>query len=144
MPVFRLDSVAPSIAERFRQASPSKRRQAALVACERAAASAHLSGQRFGRALDALRGMIGPDPHLRGLLEDAAAEFDNEYFRLNEEGDGTRQQEALMLFSKARAASALVFALSGDDAQLHEAIYEAITAIDDPGDIVRLVEEALR
>jgi hypothetical protein len=102
----RLDSVAPAVAKRFRQASSTRRRRAALVAC--------------------------------------AAELDDEYFRLDEEGEPAQKQEALRLFSKARATSALVFALSGDEAQLHEAIYEAIAAMDDPGDLMRLIDGTLR
>jgi len=37
------------------------------------------------------------------------------------------------------------FALSGDVPQLHEAVYEAMSAlIDDPTQVVRAVEDALR
>jgi len=46
-------------------------------------------------------------------------------------------------FSKARATSALVFALSDEPAHLHEAIYEAIAAVDDPAELVQAVEDML-
>lgn len=58
------------------------------------------------------------------------------------EGAGQKQQ-ALICFSKARATSALVFALAADDTQLYEAIYESISALDEPAELVRMVEHAL-
>ncbi|WP_329731177.1 hypothetical protein [Archangium sp.] len=50
----------------------------------------------------------------------------------------------LRLFSKARAASALGFALSEDPGQLHEALYEALAAVDDATEVIRPVAEALQ
>jgi hypothetical protein len=52
--------------------------------------------------------------------------------------------EALQDFSKARAASALAIALSDDPTQLHEALYEAIAAMSDPHELVRVTERALQ
>lgn len=143
MDPFRLDSVAPAVAERFRQAPANRRRQAVLVACEYAATVVGLTEREVGQALDVLREAVSPDPSLRERLERAAAELDDGYLRLNEEGEPARKQEAVRLFSKARATSALAFALSTDEAQLHEALYEAIAAVDDPGHMTRLVEGAL-
>jgi hypothetical protein len=37
----------------------------------------------------------------------------------------------------------LAFALANDDKQLHEAIYESLSALDEPDELVRLVEHAL-
>jgi hypothetical protein len=85
-----------------------------------------------------------PDLLVREQLERLAGRFDDEYLRLEDDGDPTHKLEALRLFSKARAASALAFGLSDDDTQLHESIYEAITAMDDPGELMRLVESVLR
>lgn len=47
-------------------------------------------------------------------------------------------------FSKARATPAVALALSHDGGNLHEAIYEAIAAVDDPGDIIREAKSTLR
>ena len=77
-------------------------------------------------------------------MESLAAQLDDEYLRLDEEGGEAKKPEALRLFSKARAASALGFALSDDPDQLHEAIYEAITAVDDAAEVIRPVAETLR
>ncbi len=43
----------------------------------------------------------------------------------------------------ARATSALAFALQDDEAGLHEAIDEAIAALDTPDELERLVDAAL-
>ena len=72
-----------------------------------------------------------------------AAELDDEYIRLNEEGDGARSAEMLLVFSKARAAFAVVFAISADSGGLHEAIYEAVMAVDDAARVVQPVSKIL-
>jgi len=142
--VFRLDLVSPTLAESFRRASSAKRRQAAVVACELAASSADLAGREIGLALDALRSGTAGQLDLRQRLEGLVAHFDDEYLRLDEDGDESKKFETLRLFSKARAVSALALALTDDPGQLHEAIYEAIVALDDPGELVRAVENELR
>jgi hypothetical protein len=143
-PIFRLDSISPILAESFRRASPAKCRQAAVVACELATASAGLAGQEVALALDALRRGAAAHPSLQQQLEGVAAQLDDEYLRLNEEGDESKKSEALRIFSKARAASALAFALSDDPAQLHEVLYEAIAAMSDPHELMRATERELQ
>jgi hypothetical protein len=142
--VFRLDSVSSTLAESFRRASSAQRRQAAVVACELAASSADLEDQEVGLALDAVRSGAARQPGLQKRLESLAAHFDDEYLRLDEEGDESMKSDAVRLFSKARAASALAFALADEPGQLHEAIYEALAALDDPSELVRAVESELR
>lgn len=143
MQLFRLDSVAPVVAERFRQAPSHKRREAVQVACELAVAAAGLTASEVSEALTVLRGETGADVSLRERLESLAAGFDDEYFQLDEDGDAVQKQQALRSFSKARATSALAFALASDDTHHHEAIYESISAVDEPGELMRLVERAL-
>jgi hypothetical protein len=94
-------------------------------------------------ALEALRSEAPAAAALREHIERLAAAFDDQYLALEEEGQEARKPEALGFFSKARAASAVMFALSHDTGQLHEAIYEAIATFDDPADIVRSVEAVL-
>jgi DNA-binding FadR family transcriptional regulator len=48
------------------------------------------------------------------------------------------------MFQKARAAAALAFALSPNGDQLHEAIYEAISASSDPDEAMQAAEAMLR
>ena len=63
---------------------------------------------------------------------------------MDEEDDEAKRPEVLRLFSKARAASALGFALSEDPGQRHEALYEALAAVDDATEVIRPVVEALQ
>jgi len=137
---FRLDSVSPTLAERFRQAPQANRRKAARLACEKAASSVGLRDDDVALGLEALRSEALPGSSLRGRLERLVASFDDEYVQLEEEG---KKAEALSCFSKARATSALVFALSEDATQLHEAIYEAIASLDDPAEFVQSVGAVL-
>jgi len=145
MSTFRLDTVSPDLAESFRQATPAKRRQSAVVACELAVSATGLASQTVSVALDALRAGSAPNSLLRQQLESLAADFDEQYLRMAEEAEEPAQkEEALRLFSCARAASALAFALSQDDAELHEAVYEAISAMDIPDELVQTVARALQ
>ena len=143
MSAFRLHAVSPVLAESFRRAPITTRRKAALFACEVAVSSVGLRDSEVLVALEALRSDAPLSPTVRGQLGRLAKSFDDEYLKLAEEGE-TRKPGTLKLFSKARAASALMFASSDDATQLHEAIYEAIESLDDPSELVRLMENILR
>lgn len=142
--MFRLDSVAPELAEVFRNAAPATRRRAARVAAEFAVSAVGLQADAITAALKRLRHDKPVDSALRQQLERLAARFDEEYLLLAEQGDVTKEPEALRLFSKARAASALASAVSEDSGQLHEAVYEAIAAVKDAAGLVTTVKESLR
>lgn len=142
--MFRLDSISPDLAESFRHATPAHRRKAALVACTLVALRVGLEGEEVVAALEHLRHGGEVDRALFRKIESLAARLDDEYLRLDEEGDETKRPDVLRLFSKARAASALGFALSEDPGQLHEALYEALAAVDDATEVIRPVAEALQ
>ena len=142
--MFRLDSISPDLAKSFRHAALSQRRKAALVACEVAVSRVGLEGAGVTAALDHLRQGGESDRDLRRELDSLAASLDDEYLLLDAESDELKRPASLRVFSMARAASALGFALSDDAEQLHEAIYEAISAVEDVGEVVRPVGEALR
>lgn len=137
---FRLDSVAPGLAEHFRRAPTTNRRRAAQLACERAVLAADLAAPVVGEALAALRGVGATDGSLRERLDSLSAWFDDEYFQLSEDALTPR---ALACFYRARAASVLALATGADESQLHEAIYESVAAHRDPAELVRLIEAAL-
>ena len=142
---WRLDSKAPSVADAFRKATPERQRRATLVACEMVLPVVGLEGDDVTEGLRAMHDGRYDDAALQGRLSALSTRFDDEYFRLEETGDETNRPKALRLFSKARAAAALVFGLSRDPAQLHEAIYEALSAIyDDPSAMAHAVEAVLR
>ena len=142
--MFRLDSKSPDMAERFRHATSAQRRKAALIACTLVTSRVGLEGEEVVAALEHLRQGGEGNRELGRKLEDLAARLDDAYLSLDEEGDETRRPEVFRLFSKARAASALEFALSEDSGQLHEALYEALAAVDDVTEVIRPVAEALQ
>jgi hypothetical protein len=144
MSMFRLDSISPDLAESFRHATPAHRRKATLVACTLVASRVGLEDEEVVAALEHLRHGGKVDRDLLRKIERLAARLDDEYLRLDEEGDETKRPEVLRRFSKARAASALGFALSEDPGQLHEALYEALAAVDDASEVIRPVAEALQ
>ena len=139
----RLDSRAPELAKALRGAPLALQRRAVIVACEVATARVGLDADDVVAALGALRTDSGVDPALRLRLEALATRLDDEYLGLAQLGDAPKKG-VLSLFFKARAASALVFAFSTDAEQLHEAIYEAIAAVEDPSEVIRRSMEALR
>ncbi len=116
------------------------------MACETVVPLVGLEGDGdVSAGLQALREGRPNDAALRERLGALSARFDDEYFRLDEEGDAAKKPEILRLFGKARGVSALAFALSNEASGLHEAIYEAMSAVvDDPSKVARVVEDALR
>jgi len=140
----RLDSAFPELANAFRRASASKRYNATRIACELAIAESRLDADLLSGPLIALRRGEVPASTHREHMEAMAAELDREYLKLASEEDEIKNRESLRFFSKARAASALAFALTGDAEQLDEALYEAIMAFDDPSVLFERVDDALR
>ena len=141
--VFRLDTASPALGAAFRVATASARRRAALVACESAVRRADLHSALVGSAIADLRSGNIP-ASTRPKLERLAEELDEQYLRLDAKGDVASKAAALPLFAKARAASALAFAVSEDPAELHEAIYEALIAVDGSTDLSQLMNDVLK
>jgi len=143
---WRLDSKAPRLADAFRKAAPEQRWRATRLACETSTRTAGLGADDDVKAgLRALEEGRTNDSALRARLIALSGRFDDEYLRLDEEGDQSRKSEVLRLFAKARAAAAVALALTDDDSQLHEAIYEAISAlIEKPSEIAGTLEATLR
>lgn len=137
----RLDSISASLADSFRKADDEQRRHAALATCLVAVARAGLQGNEIDAAVDFLRHGGEDQLAVRRKLDSLTEQFDEQYFKLSEDADGTTP-EALLVFRKARAAAALAFALSPDPGQLHEAMYEAIVASDDQAEAVRAADVA--
>ena len=138
----RLDSISASLAASFRQADEPQRRRATLAVCFIAVLSVGLREDVIDDAIIILICGGNDSATVRHKLEVLSAHLDEEYFQLRDEA-GQLTSEALLLFRKARAISALAYALSPDSRQLNEAVYEAISASDDETEAIRLVEEAL-
>lgn len=132
----RLDSNQPRLADLFRRATAEVRRQASHLACEHAVAATGVAGPDVVLALEVMS-KRGGEPEVRRRLNQLAEEFDDEYFRLDEEDESDREQVS-RAFRKARAIAALAFALTDDDGELHEALYEALAACPEPALVSRL------
>ena len=91
-----------------------------------------------------LRGTDTPDPSLPRVLNDLAADLDEAYVRLAQSDDSVARPGAERFFAKARAVAALSYALSPDEDDHLEAIYEAIHAESDPVEATRIVESLLQ
>jgi len=112
--------------------------QAAVVA-------AGLQEENIKDALGVLSGTQSLRPDLRRDVEVLAGEFDRNYFILLEKAGGVFTPNVLMMFQKARAASAVYFALSAtlDPNLLEESLYEAIMASRDKKGIEAVARNAL-
>jgi KaiC/GvpD/RAD55 family RecA-like ATPase len=143
----RLESLAPDVAERLRQASPDKQRAAALAACQFAIAKADVRHAGIEDACNGLRKGDGLSTAQLSEIESLAASLDNEYFDLQEAAEEGRAntEDYLRKFAQARAVSALLFASKSDSLEAStEAVYEAAAAVEDKERLFATIESALR
>lgn len=143
----RLETLAPGLAERLRQASSDKQRAAALAACEFAIDKANLQHVGIQEACKTLRKGDSLSSSQQSEVETLVANLDNEYFDLQdaaEEGRATTE-EYMRKFVQARAVSALLFASKSDPLEAStEAVYEAAIVVEDREPLFSAVESALR
>ncbi len=118
----RLHTIAPDLEDALAAASAERCREAAWAAARWAA-------ERAGLPADA-------DTH---AIHELAEELDNRYLEMND-GESDSEASVLALFSKARAASAVKFAVLGEPV---EAIYEAGIATDDVQTLRTIVHNSL-
>lgn len=138
-----LETLSPSLAEAYRQANDDRRRRAALAMCLFAVEQAALRTDEVDAALAFLRRGVPAPRDMQEKLPRLAAHLDEQYFQLSDNTENITPQ-ALAMFQKARAAEALALALSPNAEQLHEAIYEAIYAANDPEEGMQVAEAILR
>jgi hypothetical protein len=141
--VSRFETESPSLVEAYRQANHDQRRRAVLAMCLFAVEQAGLQSGEVDDALALLRRDVLGSSDMQQKLDRLAAELDERYFVLSADTDNITP-EAFVMFQKARAAAALAFALSPNGEQLHEAIYEAISASSDPDEAAQAAEAVLR
>ncbi len=139
----RLDSVSREVSDAFRQANDESRREAARAAAELAVVTTGIKDESISEALAVLRSGITSDVALRARVESLADELDGLYFRLAEANESSRDPEMFSFFSRARAASAVAHALADDPSDLHEAVYEAASAMDNAADLLATVKKML-
>lgn len=140
----RLENKYPALAAEIKGANEHLVRQAIFQSCSNALALSGVVDDDFASA--ALRFLvdgIGDKEYLKSNVEQLAFKFDDEYIKKGESGE-VGEAEGLSLFSKARAFSALAFALSDEPHSALDAIYEAIMASDDGRAMVGSVLKSLR
>ena len=129
----RLSTVAPKLEAALARAGFAKSNEAALAAARPATETCNLAD--VAPELAATRDNLSSIEALVGVL-------DEEYFAAHERFEnGSAPESAYVVpFCRARAASALAFALRGEAS---EAVYEAIIATDNLSDVSRTVEHVL-
>jgi hypothetical protein len=126
----RLDTISTKLAGQFRDAPNEKKKKAVLFACRLANARTRLEDPLAIEAIDALSREQVVDRETVSRLDALAARLDDDYLTL-EERDSKRTQKSLDLYLKARAASAVAEAARDVPDDLHEAVYEAVAAVND-------------
>lgn len=137
--ISRLEAGFPQLAVSFEKAAPSKQLQALADACSISILKTGLEGEDISRALECIKRGKPAEASLSNKLNELVSQYDEEYFQLDESGD----HSAINVFSKARAISSLVFGLSMTPEQFGEALYEAMSSVEDPQEIIRAIEPIL-
>ncbi|WAM27988.1 hypothetical protein [Myxococcus sp. NMCA1] len=138
---YRIDSVAQGFADEFLRASLPSQRAILVAACDAGLRNAGVVEPVASNALELIRsGSSGTDA-LRKDLDGLVAQYDEEYFSRSEE-EGRVDLKAMVKFSKARAFAALSYALGEGDDWL-EALYEAVSTMDEQKPIVERLRELL-
>ena len=122
--MLRIATKSKEFAPKFTKTKIEKKKTAILEAISYSITKADLHEPLILNAVEIIKNGTLPTPDLIGALEKMRDDYDNKYFDLCDEDKNTEAQE---YFSKARAVSALVFALKAkSDEDNLESIYEAI------------------
>lgn len=138
----RLASQYASLSHEMDGADLTRQKRAVLAAINAALKTVTLDSPVFAAALNRIRDDNGDVEELRENVSSMAASFDDEYLALTA-ADSVDQQLMLKLFSKARLANSILYALSGDSQSYQEAIYEALASFEDPQQLSSVVSASL-
>ena len=142
--LFRLHALSPQLDLAFRHADDAAKHDAVLGACQYAADKLPKREEIIKMGLDILRGQAeGRDESIRELQK-FSEERDEEYFLLNGQQSEEARSRALMLFSEARVASAILMAISSTAGALDDAIYEAAMSMDDSDELICRLQAILQ
>lgn len=134
----RLALVAADLAQQVEGAGLSRCRAAAIAAARFAVAHSGLEDKRASEALEAaVDGRFGDTPE-RTAIDELVATLDERQWDLQDrvEAGEASDEEQLVAFRRARAASAVSFAGESDArVAAAEALYEASFVVDDPGEL---------
>jgi len=137
----RLETVSCDLVDEIEKASDAQRRAISGTVAALAVRRCGLSDPSVETGLLSLKsGSFGPGPVPSAIAQVVEA-LDNRYFQAQELFEAGQGEKATYqdLFAKARAASAVLFALGPDAFQAAaESVYEAVSAlgIDEPRSVV--------
>jgi hypothetical protein len=137
--ISRLESTYPGLAAALKRADLARQRKAVAGACFKVVSESGLSGRVVESALQALTGFANVSDEDRNSIRKLADDLDESYFKLEEVGDPAH----IAMFSQARAASSLAFALGLDAESFGEALYEATSALDEPAPLIESISRQL-
>ncbi|WIG95511.1 hypothetical protein [Myxococcus sp. SDU36] len=138
---YRIDSVAQGFADEFLRASLTRQRATLAAACAAGLINAGVVEPVASKVLELIRSGCSGTDALRKELDEMVAQYDEEYFSRSEDV-GRVDAAAMVKFSKARAFSALSYALGEGDDWL-EALYEAVSTMDEQKPMVERLRALL-
>jgi hypothetical protein len=147
IPMTRLETLNPELAEKLRAASENKRRAASLAACEFAISQSMIDEPLVREVLDTLRWSSSVASTKLKQVEALMTRLDERYFDLHDATEDGRAAPAeyLRFFSQARAVSATLFACKENSFEAAtEAIYEASHVAEDQVKLFTQIEATLR
>jgi hypothetical protein len=143
----RLEAIAPDLSRSLDCLSPRQTRQICAAVCSAAVRHVRLDEPIVNEALIALTNCNPLAPSLRDAAVALTERLDTTYFDLQDAADEGRatQTQVLDAFSRARAANAVAFALSGfDPSTAKEVIYEAAAVTDNLTELENLIDATLQ
>lgn len=142
----RIELISLGLRKRLDSASEAQLRRIAAAVSREVVERVAISHPIITRALEQLDASGQPAGDLQAQVQAFADEVDSAYLDLSEEceeGRASREQVSVA-FSKARAASAVAFALDSNALiAASEAAYEAASAVDDAAVIASIAEKIL-
>jgi hypothetical protein len=144
--------LSADLANRLKNSSTEKRRQAVLAACSRAVEHSALTDPIASSVLSRLKAGVEIDERSRLSLDRLVAAWDEAaWMEVDNTHCGDMSLHAVR-FNKARAANALVYAVNQESFSQNswlaaaEAIYEALVCLDDDpkgDDLTQIIDEIL-
>lgn len=136
----RLEALSEDLMIRLRQVCPSQRRMAALAACAYAVEYAQVHDSAVLSVLGELISARGVEASEIEKVKTLSEQADRQYFDLHDASDSSEDIGYLAAFSRARALSAMLFAVEEESLRSSsESIYEAISAVDKAHEITARV-----
>lgn len=142
-----LDLLSRNLANQIAKATDSQKRSICLAVAKRAVRRVQLDNPSIKRALYLLEGGMYRNDLVATTLRQLVDNLDDQYFAAQKlhEADPQENETYLTLFRKARAASAVLFALNEDPfIAATESIYEACAALDSVDDAQSVAADVLQ